>query len=243
MKVNYLKLFFKNPLPDGVDLTLFRVACTNLNPSPLIHHHEPEADQLRYQYPLIQFKRTTDNRPYIIAFHEGIEEVLKIVANPKKNIQLHAHRYNLEVANMGITPYNVQIWDNSFNYALTDWLALNQKNYQAYFNTIHLTDKIELLEKILTAHILSFAQGIGIHINQSLSVKLIKIVSQTQKKYKGVSLHSFRLQFATNISLPNYIGLGKSSALGFGVVQGLKNKYPQKNLSEIHDTNTMRIDE
>ena len=65
---------------------------------------------------------------------------------------------------------------------------------------------------------LSMLKGIGIRINHRLYVQI--------KWYKEVPIiahkHNFSgfyAKFVTNLSLPKYIGVGKSVSKGFGIIQ------------------------
>jgi hypothetical protein len=42
-------------------------------------------------------------------------------------------------------------------------------------------------------------------------------------KYKGISFAAFDVLFKTNVSLPNYTGLGKGVSHGFGTVVRMYN--------------------
>ena len=85
-----------------------------------------------------------------------------------------------------------------------------------------IAEKITLLEKILTANILSFAKGIGVHIENNIECKITSISEPYFPTYKQTKLTAFDVEFKTNVFLPNYIGLGKSSSVGFGILTSKK---------------------
>ncbi|MBK7522793.1 MAG: hypothetical protein IPI53_01070 [Saprospiraceae bacterium] len=43
-------------------------------------------------------------------------------------------------------------------------------------------------------------------------------------EYKGVFHLTFSLNFTCNLSIPNYVGLGKGVSVGFGIVKQLGEK-------------------
>jgi len=47
--------------------------------------------------------------------------------------------------------------------------------------------------------------------------------------YKEQQMQAFTLVFRTNISLPNFIGLGKGSSVGFGVIKEIIKEKKQNN--------------
>jgi CRISPR/Cas system endoribonuclease Cas6 (RAMP superfamily) len=42
--------------------------------------------------------------------------------------------------------------------------------------------------------------------------------------FKGRKVLTFCVNFKTNVSLPDYVGLGKGSSVGFGVVKLIENE-------------------
>ena len=49
-------------------------------------------------------------------------------------------------------------------------------------------------------------------------VKITQVLGTKTYRYKNVKLQGFDLVFKTNVSLPDYIGLGKSVSQGFGTI-------------------------
>ncbi len=78
---------------------------------------------------------------------------------------------------------------------------------------------IQMLERTLTGNILSFAKGIEWRIDKPVQVQIQELKGEKVIRYKGIPLFAFDLNFNCNISLPNYLGLGKSASHGFGIVR------------------------
>jgi hypothetical protein len=89
-----------------------------------------------------------------------------------------------------------------------------------------IADKATMLERMLIGNILSFAKGMKIHLDKKIQCKIISSEEPRLVTYKGIKMMSFDVMFKTNVSLPNYIGLGKGVSLGFGTVV---KKYENKN--------------
>jgi hypothetical protein len=111
------------------------------------------------------------------------------------------------------------VWETSFSYSIQNWLALNEENYKRYKGMVGLTEKLTLLERLLTGNILSFAKGIEWRVEKPVKVELQEVRGEKIIRYKGVPLVAFDVQFRCNVSLPNYLGLGKSASHGFGIVR------------------------
>ena len=65
---------------------------------------------------------------------------------------------------------------------------------------------------------LSMGKGLGIHFDSEISCKITDIENTTLLRYKNVKMMAFDVEFKTNVSLPDYIGLGKGASTGFGMV-------------------------
>jgi len=95
------------------------------------------------------------------------------------------------------------------------WLPIKQENYLDYINS-----KIDL-NKVLQNNILEVFKGMGITADKT-------IIAKGEYKEKSVNLNNinhfgFTGRFETNVLLPDYIGLGKSKAFGFGTIKQEKN--------------------
>jgi len=114
---------------------------------------------------------------------------------------------------------NVQLWNSCFQYTIRKYLPLNQQNYRLYQAAGSLAERCGMLEKILTGNILSFAKGVGIRFDGMVKVAITDIPDSRLYTYKEVRMNGFDLEFRTNVSLPDHIGLGKGASLGFGVIK------------------------
>jgi CRISPR/Cas system endoribonuclease Cas6 (RAMP superfamily) len=74
------------------------------------------------------------------------------------------------------------------------------------------------MERILTGNILSFAKGIGVRLDKEVICKLTGLRNYGLVDCKGVKLMAFDGEFRCNVSLPDFIGIGKSTSVGFGMV-------------------------
>lgn len=206
------------------EISAFRGAIIKLidQPSLLFHNHLDD-DNVRYSYPLIQYKRI-NGCAAIFCISDGINAIGNLLSMPNYNICMNSRSINLTINKVMPRKHLIQIWDSCFKYRTRNWLPLNSKNYQQFCQLEDLSSQIEFLEKILVGNILSFAKGIGIEIDKSLTCKLTSLNGSKLLSAKGVKMMAFDIEFNTNISLPDYIGLGKHSSLGFGTTVRNYNK-------------------
>ncbi len=183
--------------------------------SPLLHNHFDDG-RLRYAYPLVQYK-VIDGVAHLI----GLQQGAKLLAN----LFLKINKLNIDGKTYNVFSKNIVLrkifLNNAKNYEykyefLTPWMALNQKNFEKFTNSGY-QEKINLLKKILIGNILTFYKGIGYYIDFQIYTK-IKL-SRKITKFKNKKMIAFTGYFVSNAPLPDFIGLGKSVARGFGTIR------------------------
>lgn len=192
---------------------------TTKGKNDLFHNHSPNGTI--YRYPLIQYKRL-DKKATLLCIEEGIEGLQDFFSETNWKLDIGDRRHPVKVENLRVRQHRIGVWEKSFRYSISRWLPLNQENYRKYHKLEDFGQKITLLEKILLANILSFLQGISLYVEEKIEVKITEIMVQRIEPYKNQEMQAFNLKFETNVSLPNYIGLGKGSSSGFGVVKEIK---------------------
>lgn len=182
----------------------------------LFHNHKQ--DKFVYAYPLIQYKRI-NKKPHLVCIEEGVDEIHKFFENMQEGVFLNERAYELKIGNLSLDTFTMQVWDTAFHFHLNDWLPLNQNNYEKYNEIDDQNEKLQFLNKILTGNILSFAKGINWTIDKPIITKIDKIDRIKTLRIKGIPRVVFTVSFKTNVSLPQNIGLGKNSSLGYGIVR------------------------
>lgn len=182
----------------------------------LYHNHTGEKT-FRYSYPLIQYKRL-NGKAAITCVEEGVDLIGQILSELCGTILIGNREERIAVEKVVPSKEEVQISESLFVYKLHQWLPLNSKNYELYQNTEELIERIKILERILTANILSFLKGVEIHLEKQLLIHITDILGQKVITYKDVKLMAFDIKFKTNINLPVNIGIGKNASVGNGVL-------------------------
>jgi len=187
----------------------------------LFHQHKKDGS-LRYKYPLIQYK-IIDNKPLIIGLGEGAEKIInnfldidelrfenEVYINP-------AGRLNVDQEELFINNnYDMPAYKYNF---ITPWLGLSQKNYKKYRNNYldaSAKEKMKFLKRLIIGNILSFAKGIDWWIEEEIVVEAK--LEEVSVKFKNKEMIGFKGYFFSNIYLPEFIGLGKSTSRGFGTI-------------------------
>jgi hypothetical protein len=188
----------------------------------LFHNHLGETEY-SYRYPLIQYK-TVQQRPAIFCVDAGVEAIHQLFENKSWTIQFLGEPMHLKVADLFLKTTTLNVWNETFSYYINHWQALNEDNYAKFKLVESLSDRIAMLEKILTGNILSMAKGIDWHIDKRLDVKITDMEAEKLSRMKDIKVATFNLRFQSNIFLPDYIGLGKGASKGFGIVKHIRKK-------------------
>ncbi len=216
-QVKVLTVRFANKL-DSYEIEFFRGAILHYMEKPnVLFHNHLNVNKLRYAYPLVQYKRI-HQKAAIVCIGEGTDAIGQFFSSCNYDVVLGERQMKLEVESVNAYQNLIQIWDNEFTYHIRRWLPLNKENYATYCQEESLAERYALLERLLTANILSFAKGIGIHFEGQVVVKITQLDEPRTQYYKGVKLMGIDAEFKTNVSLPDYIGLGKGVSLGMGTV-------------------------
>lgn len=201
------------------EIPLFRGAVLNAIGSDvdILFHNHAEDDRFRYSYPLIQYKRL-GGKAAIVCVEEGVDSIGQFLMAQQPDVVLGERTAKLEMES--VRPQNVlmQTWQSSFDYRLQHWLALNSENYRRYQELDSLSERIALLESILKGNLLSMCKGLGIYLSEELKVSITRLNEPRLVKVKGVRVMSFDVDFRSNLSLPDGIGIGKNASLGYGTV-------------------------
>ncbi|MGB0862716.1 MAG: CRISPR-associated endonuclease Cas6 [Saprospiraceae bacterium] len=184
------------------------------------HNHNNDSSQqnYHYRYPLIQYKRHR-GRPMLVFLEDCIEEAQKLFANADWQLNMKHQPYELKIDKLRVHQFKVGVWQQNFEYSLSNWLPITQKNHEEFSQMKYLADRIAYLERKLSNHIIAFAKGIDCRWEGRIEARILNVHRDSMVHLKGNRLKAFSLDFETNFFLPNYIGLGKSVSRGFGVVQ------------------------
>lgn len=224
-KIKVLIVRFENEI-DLIEIECFRGAVLQLiDKENILFHNHIGNDKYNYIYPCIQYKRI-GGKSAIVCLEEGTEAIGLLFSKENKNVQICQRKIELKVDNLTAKQVNVNIWDAMFTYHIRKWLPLNQENYRKYETLDSIVERYAFLERLLTGNILSFAKSMGVYFDKQVECKITSADEPRLLRYKGVKMMAFDAEFKSNVSLPDYIGLGKGVSLGFGMVV---KKYERKN--------------
>ncbi len=221
--IQLLIIRFKNDI-DRWEIPLLRGAVINAlgEDSDVLYHNHMEGDKFRYSYPLVQYKRIS-RRAAIVCVGEGTKSIGSLFSAGNYAFRLGKKKEEFEIDQVNAHKVLVQVWNEEFRYSLRKWLPLNSDNYKTYTSLEGVVEKTEFLQTLLVGNILSFCKGLGVTIDNEIKCKITQIMNAELYTYKGVKLMGFDVEFKCNVSLPDFIGLGKGVSVGFGMVVRVNN--------------------
>ena len=186
----------------------------------LFHNHDE--DKLRYSYPLVQYKRI-HKKAAVMGVGKGIEAISQLLSAGDFHYQIGNEKVGMQIQAVNAYDNEIVLTENADNrYRIQNWLPLNTDNYKQYQETDNMVDRIHILERVLIGNILSFLKGVGIHMEDQIVLSITNITNQHAVTYKNVKLMGFDIEFKTNITFPQYIGIGKNASVGCGVISIIK---------------------
>ena len=186
----------------------------------LFHNHDK--DKLRYSYPLVQYKRI-HKKAAVMGVGKGIEAISQLLSAGDFHYQIGNEKVDMQIQAVNAYDNEILLTENADNrYRIQNWLPLNTDNYKQYQETDNMVDRIHILERVLIGNILSFLKGVGIHMEDQIVLSITNITNQHAVTYKNVKLMGFDIEFKTNITFPQYIGIGKNASVGCGVISIMK---------------------
>lgn len=182
-------------------------------------YHNHTADKIIYRYPPIQYKEIC-GKAAVVGIGEGAESLENdFHYNDTISISIDGKEKSLTVVELSTYEYTPESFaDLHQEYIIKNWLPFNQENFARYLNATTLVEKVSLLEKVLSANILSLFTGFGYYSENKSNASILDIMDSRYIMYKGVKMASFDVKIKCNATLPQYCGIGKGVSRGFGTV-------------------------
>lgn len=215
MELEYILLKYDDVKMDRRDTPKLRGYFANkYNEYIELHNHKD--DKFVYKYPIVQYK-VIDNIPILLGLKKEGIDIVKEVFFTNNQLRISTKEYDIYEKNINMYKREYGSTKDVYKYEfLTPWIGLNQKNNKEY-RQANIIDKELILNRVLVGNILSCSKYLGYTVEQEIKVKssLKKMIVQ----FKGVKMIGFTGSFYTNFMIPDYLGLGKSVARGFGTIK------------------------
>jgi hypothetical protein len=186
------------------------------------HNHNNETGGYHQRYPLIQYKLDTwrgHMRPMLLCMQQGVEEAHHFFSQPNWSLRIGREERPLRIARLHVDQLRLSLPERPHVYRIHKWKAFNPDNYEAWRSLRGLSEQFAFLERLLATHIIAFAEGVGWRVPERFELRITDLLKREWLDYKGVRVLAFTLDFEANVSLPEFVGLGKGASVGYGVVR------------------------
>jgi len=222
MKLPILIVQFANEITPQ-EIQLFRGAViASLNEKDILFHNHTESGVI-YRYPRIQYKRI-HKKAAIICVKEGIKSIGELFCAESYHYKFGEREVDMRIDTINTYQTDIDFCEEPKRYRLLNWLPLNSENYKEYQAIEGMAQRITFLEEKLIGNLLSFFTEIGFRAEQQIELHITDITGQRLAHYKGVKLMAFDIEFKVNLTLPQYIGVGKSASVGYGTLTKITNQ-------------------
>ena len=181
-----------------------------------MHNHQPDGTPI-YQYPRVQFK-VLDSVALLLGVNEG-SQLLQRLWLEIDETRLGDEQLPVLDSHFETHCEQLQVTAEPIEYRfVTPWLALNQKNFREYTGSRNQRYRKDELSRILVGNCLGMTKSLGIRFTERIEADCSRLTS-IKTSLKGQGMIGFVGKFTVNLTLPDYIGLGKSVSRGFGTVE------------------------
>ena len=217
MKIKILKITFLSNHLRKTEIPKFRGFLAKKYPNYTLIHNHLENGKFRYSYPQLQFK-TINGHPAIIGVRDGIS-ILKQVFMELNNIKIGDKEETIFEKSISLKEEEFGVARDYIDYQfLSPWMALNQENYEKYIK-LNRFEQQQFLKHILRENLKTISKGFDYTIPDIEEVKVDGNFVKKEINFKNLKMVCFNGSFLTNFYLPDFLGIGKQVARGFGMVK------------------------
>ncbi|WP_339904729.1 CRISPR-associated endonuclease Cas6 [uncultured Cyclobacterium sp.] len=178
----------------------------------------------QFRYPLIQYK-IKHKKAAILGLGKGAQSLQLWMSLADEMLNFRGDKFSLTLDEHQHNTWKPGLEKNLQYFRLNKWLPLNGENFREWQKMNRLSDRVQLLEKLIWGHLWHALDGLGITIERKeLQLFLSSIDMMSFKNSYGIKRLALDVTFACNLNIPEEIGLGQGVSLGFGKVQGISKK-------------------
>ena len=217
--VSECRLRLNRPLPAGEAPALRAFFGHQFADEIYSHNHHPDGSFI-HQYPRVQFK-VIDRTAVLMGVAEG-SELLQSLWSKVEHTTLGDGRLRVLEAEFETREQTIAATADPIEYRFaTPWLALNEKNFREYIGTRNQRLRKDELARILVGNCLGMCKSLDIRFAREPRIEAeCRGLTSIKTTLTGRGMIGFVGKFSVNLTIPEYLGLGKSVVRGFGAVTG-----------------------
>jgi hypothetical protein len=208
-KIQYLHIRFENRLSIEELAVLVDIIAQKMQRKSIFFMLDAD------RYPLIQYKLNR-NRLSMLCLDEGSNDVSYLLQSDDLQFNIADETITLSIEDFKIHYFILQSWNTRFDYRINNWIPLgNMESYISFTQMDKHEKRIELLQELLLKDLTSLYQELGCEID-SLEIDLTSPIKISFSE--NMSPAGFSFNFTSNLSIPQYAGLGMNAMLGYGTI-------------------------
>lgn len=185
-------------------------------------HQSEESLNTQFRYPLIQYK-VRHKKAAILGLGPGAQALQLWMSLTGEYLDYKGAEIPLSLEDHKHGHWAPELGEKVHYYRLNKWLPFNAQNFRKWKQTPKLTDRVDLLEKLIWGHLWHVLEGLDLEVDRSkLELYLSTIDLMSFKDSFGIKRLALDVTFCTNLNLPEEIGLGQGVSIGFGKVQQIR---------------------
>jgi hypothetical protein len=166
------------------------------------------------KYPLIQYK-VIRGSPLIVAFNEGCDLLWELYDKLEEINEVSP--WKITEKRLIEKKAEIKLTEDKARYRfLTPWLTVQESEIGKDIKA-NIKQRNYALSTILENNILAFARNFNVQLDKSLNISL-----NTKEEYiiqRETNIAGFFGSFYVNFQMPQFFGLGRSVARGFGTIK------------------------
>jgi hypothetical protein len=178
--------------------------------------HKDLTEGFIHRYPVVQCKQIKGTL-MVIGTGQGADLLLEISSSTQE--------FRFKETSCIITGRDQEIRAEEFGISdtihtyefLTPWLALNQQNAKKFYDLKGKPDRDTFMQKILAGHLSILAKSLDYDLPAPLMCK--SRVRFRRERIHQENVMVFLGTFGTNLTIPDYLGIGQSVSQGFGTIR------------------------
>ena len=220
MKIRYLLVSWTDVNLEPRDIPKLRGFFVNQFPDDHIFHNHLPNSGYNYNAPQIQY-RIIDKHPALLAINEGINIIKKVFLEVDK-LDINGKTLVSNEREIALKEDDFGLTEDYFTYFFSSpWMALNQENYKDY-NKMNTFQRNQKLKTILKNNLKTLSKAFNYWIPEVEKLNVDGWFKPLEVNFHNQPMQCFTGDFTTNFLIPDFLGLGKQSARGFGVVRKRK---------------------
>ena len=220
MKIRYLLVSWTDVNLEPRDIPKLRGFFVSQFPNDHIFHNHLPNPGYNYNAPQIQY-RIIDKHPALLAINEGINIIKKVFLEVDK-LDINGKTLVSNEREIALKEDDFGLTENYYTYFFSSpWMALNQENYKDY-NKMNTFQRNQKLKTILKNNLKTLSKAFNYWIPEVEKLNVDGWFKPLEVNFHNQPMQCFTGDFTTNFLIPEFLGIGKQSARGFGVVRKRK---------------------